>query len=222
VSRKLANIRDITSSQVMSQSIADKMVARIHSFGRGSVFTPKDFVDIGNHATVRQALARFEREGFVRRLMRGVYDYPAFSDLLNAPASPDPDAIARAIARNHGWTILPSGDTALNLLGLSRQVTAQWQYLSDGPSRVYKWSAGTLFFKHRTQKETSALSAKTAILVQALKTLGEERIDDSTIAVLTEKFDAKERARAVCEAKHATAWVYEVIKRLNADGRHDA
>jgi hypothetical protein len=222
VSRKVLNMRDTTLSQMMSQSTVDKMVARIYGLGRGSVFTPKDFLDIGNHATVRQALARFERDGFVRRLMRGVYEYPAFSDLLRAPASPDPDAIARAIARNHGWTILPSGDTALNLLGLSRQVTAQWQYLSDGPSRVYQWSAGTIIFKHRTQRETSALSAKTAILVQAIKTLGENRMDEATIAVLTAKFDARERVRALREAKHVTAWVYEVIKRLNPDGREDA
>ena len=201
----------------MTQDIAGQILARIYGNGRGGVFTPKDFLDIASHDAVRQALGRLAEEGTIRRLMRGVYDYPAFSTLLNAPASPDPDAIARAIARTHGWTILPAGDTALNLLGLSTQVPAQWQYFSDGPSKTYEWEGGTLVFKHRTNKETTVLSPKTALLVQALKTLGENRIDEPVMATLRAKFDKKERARAVREARYATSWVYEIIKRLAAE-----
>jgi len=181
------------------------------------VFTPKDFLDLASHDTVRQALGRFVEHGNVRRIMRGVYDYPRYSTLLHAPASPDPDAIATAIARAHGWTILPTGDTALNLLGLSTQVPAQWQYFSDGPSKKYEWIGGTLAFKHRANKETTVLSPRTALIVQALKTLGESSVDDSVIATLRTKLDAKELARAVREARYVTSWVYEIIKRLAAE-----
>ena len=202
----------------MTQGVAGKILARIYGSGRGSVFTTKDFLDLASHQAVRKALGRFTNEGTIRRLTRGVYDYPAFSSLLNAPASPDPDAIARAIARAHGWTILPAGETALNLLGLSTQVPAQWQYFSDGPSKTFEWQDGILVFKHRTNKETTVLSPKTALLVQALKTLGESRIDDSVMATLRAKFEKKERARAIREARYATSWVYEFIKRLAHEG----
>jgi hypothetical protein len=198
----------------MTQDTAGQLLARIYGNGRGSVFTPKDFLDLASHQAVRKALGRFTNEGTIRRLMRGVYDYPAFSVLLNAPASPDPDAITRAIARAHGWTIIPAGETALNLLGLSTQVPAQWQYFSDGPSKTYEWEGGTLVFKHRTNKETTVLSPKTALLVQALKTLGQNRIDDSVMDTLRARFDKKERVRAIREARYATSWVYELIKRL--------
>ena len=198
----------------MTQDTAGQLLARIYGNGRGSVFTPKDFLDLASHQAVRKALGRFTNEGTIRRLMRGVYDYPAFSVLLNAPASPDPDAITRAIARAHGWTIIPAGETALNLLGLSTQVPAQWQYFSDGPSKTYEWEGGTLVFKHRANKETTVLSPKTALLVQALKTLGQNRIDDSVMDTLRARFDKKERVRAIREARYATSWVYELIKRL--------
>jgi len=201
----------------MNQDKAGKILARIYGNGRGRVFTPKDFLDLASHENARQALGRLADEGTIRRLMRGVYDYPAFSALLNAPASPDPDAIARAIARAHGWTILPAGETALNLLGLSTQVPAQWQYFSDGPSKTYEWRGGSLVFKHRANKETTVLSPKTALLVQALKTLGQDRIDDSVVATLRAKFDKRERVRAIREARYATSWVYEIVKRLVAD-----
>jgi hypothetical protein len=206
----------------MPELIADKVLSRIYGSGRGKVFTPKDFLDLGSHASVRQVLARLEKQGTIRRLLRGVYDYPSFSRLLQAEASPDPDAIARAIARNHGWTILPSGETALNLLGLSRQVPAQWQYLSDGPSRRYKWRGGTLVFTHRTNRETSSLSPRTAILVQGLKALGRARLDDSLIDELKKRFDARDRARAVREAKYSTGWVYEFIRKLQSEGEQGA
>ncbi len=207
----------------MSQDPSTQILARIYGNGRGNALTPKDFLDLASHETARKALSRLADEGTIRRLMRGVYDYPAFSALLNAPASPDPDAIAAAIARAHGWTILPSGETALNLLGLSTQVPAQWQYFSDGPSKTYEWAGGTLAFKHRANKETTVLSSKTALLVQALKTLGEKRVDDSVVETLRTKFDEKERARAAREARYATSWVYEIIKRLATEkGRRHA
>jgi hypothetical protein len=218
MSRKTPSIRDKQKAFTMTQDIAGQILARIYGNGRGSVFTPKDFLDLASHQAVRKALGRFSKEETIRRLMRGVYDYPSFSDLLKAPASPDPDAIAKAIARAHGWTIIPAGETALNLLGLSTQVPAQWQYFSDGPSKTFEWEGGTLAFKHRTNKETTVLSPKTALLVQALKALGETRVDDSVMDTLRARFDKKERARAIREARYATSWVYEIIKRLAAQG----
>jgi hypothetical protein len=204
----------------MVNDLSSKILARIYGKGRGYVFTPKDFLDLANHATVRQSLARFTEAGITRRLLRGVYDYPAFSEFLKAPASPDPDAIARAIARTHGWTLRPAGETALNLLGLSTQVPAQWHYFSDGPSKKYEWSGGTLIFTRRANREIAGLSPKTVLVVQALKALGSARVDNEVIAGLKRKLDKKERARAFSEARYVTAWVYEVIKRLAEEESH--
>lgn len=205
----------------MSKDITAKILERIHGYGKSSAFTPKDFLDLASHEAVRKALTRLTYGKKIRRLARGVYEYPAFSRLLNAPSSPDPDAIARGIARAHGWTISPSGDTALNLLGLSTQVPARWEYFSDGPTKTYKWNSndggGSIIFKHRANKETTVLSPKTAILVQALKALGEKNIDNSVIAKLRKNINSKDRARAVREARYATSWVYEVIKKLGAE-----
>ena len=198
----------------MAGDTTKRILQRIYGHGRGWVFIPKDFLDIASYAAVRQSLSRLKQKGTIRRLMQGVYDYPSFSTLLNAQSSPDPDAIARAIARANGWTILPTGDTALNLLGLSTQVPAQYQYFSDGPSKCYVWQGGTLVFKHRTNKETTILSYRTAVLVQALKSLGENGLDAMVIAALQEKFTKHELNLALREARYVTSWVYNAIKRL--------
>ena len=199
----------------MKDNSIRKILARIYGTGRGAVFTPKDFLDISTSETVRQSLRRLAAAGTIRRLLRGIYDYPAFSTLFDAPASPDPDAIARAIARTHGWTILPASETALNALGLSTQIPAHWRYFSDGPSKKYEWAGGKLVFTHRPNKETTVLSPRTALLVQALKALGKTRVDDAVMETLRAKLGPKERTRAEREARYVTAWVYEIIKRLS-------
>ncbi len=204
------------SKSYTEQSAAKKILARIYGNGRGATFTPKDFHDLASHETIRATLSRLAASGTIRRLIRGVYDYPEFSARLNAPAPANPDAIARAIARNHGWTIHPEGNTALNLLALSTQVPAQWQYSSDGPTRVIHWAGGPLVFKHRSNKEISPLSPRTALLVQALKALGQQNVDGDTRARLQSAFTARELTRAVREARFVTAWVYEVIRDLAA------
>jgi len=198
----------------MNKNSSQKILSRIYGYGRGAVFTPKDFHDLATAETVRQTLSRLAESGTIRRLLRGLYDYPAFSSLFQTPASPDPDAMAQAIARTHGWTILPSGETALNILGLSTQVPARYQYFSDGPARKYSWDGGSLEFVHRANRETTVLSPATALLVQALKTLGRPRIDDAVINSLRARLTARERSRAEREGRYVTSWVYELIKQL--------
>jgi hypothetical protein len=199
----------------MSAGTANKILQRIYGHGRGWVFVPKDFLDIGTSAAVRQALSRLKRQGTIRRIMQGVYDYPAFSTLLQTSSSPDPDSIAQAIARANGWTILPTGDTALNLLGLSTQVPAKYQYFSDGPSKHYVWEGGAFELRHRANKETTNLSYRTGILVQALKSLGKNNIDSGVVSVLREKFSMDEFNLALRESRYARSWVYNIIKELN-------
>lgn len=196
------------------KTIKDHILSKINGFGRGSVFTPVDFSGIAKPLTILQSLSRMAKEGVIHRLIQGVYEYPAHSRLLKAPAPPDPDAIARAIARARGWTIIPTGEAALNRLGLSTQVPAQWQYFTDGPNKRYVWEGRTLVFKHRTLKEVSGLSPKTALLVQAFKALGKTHSAEVDVLELRAKLNDRERDAAFREARHVTSWVYDMIKQV--------
>nr|WP_172691256.1 DUF6088 family protein [Rhizobium rhizogenes] len=48
---------------------------RARAGGRGSVFTPSDFLDVAARAAVDQALSRLARNGKLRRLTRGLYAF---------------------------------------------------------------------------------------------------------------------------------------------------
>ena len=97
---------------------------RIDSAADGTIFVNSDFVDVTDPETVRRNLNRLTQAGILRRILKGVYEKPKYSKLLEEYVAADPDAVAKALARSYHWTIAPCGNTALNLLGLSTQVTA--------------------------------------------------------------------------------------------------
>ncbi len=187
---------------------------RINAAEIGTVFVAIDFVDISDKTNINAYLARLIDEGLIRRVLRGVYDKPEYNDFLGEYVAPSPDKVANALARNFGWSIVPCGDTALNLLGLSTQVPAAWVYVSDGAYKEYTYANTTIQFKKTTNKEVSKLSYKTALIVQALKALGKERIDDTVISRLQTMLTAEEKKTMLDEAKAATSWIYEYIKQI--------
>lgn len=201
----------------MSNGYTHQIRERILSAADGTVFTSSDFSDIADNNTIRQNMLRLVNEGVLRRIINGVYEKPKYSKLLGEYVAADPDAVAKALARSYHWTIAPCGNTALNMMGLSTQVTAVWSYISDGPYKKYEWNSTRLEFKHRTNKEITGLSYMTALLIQALKTLGKENITQDTIETLSGKLSRDEKAAAIREAAESTDWVYKYIKQICED-----
>lgn len=100
-------------------SVEEKIVKRIYANHRGWAFSKNDFLDIGSDNSTRKALTSLEGKGTIRRILRGLYDYPRLSKLLKGPREPDLEQVAQALARKSGWHIQPTENTARNILGLS-------------------------------------------------------------------------------------------------------
>ena len=183
----------------------------------GSVFVSTDFTDITDKKTVNMGLIRLADEGLIKKILFGVYYKPEFNELLGESVAPSPNNVAHALARNFGWTIVPCGDTALNLLGLSTQVPSQWVYVSDGAYKEYTFDNTTIKFKRTTNKEISKVSYKTALTIQALKALGKENITEQVILRLKKILTDEEKEKMLAESKSATSWVLELIKIICKD-----
>jgi hypothetical protein len=196
------------------QSIDNKIISRIYGFGRGWSFSKNDFMDLAGDDAIRKALSRLETKRTIRRVLRGLYDYPQISGLLSMPMGPDLDQIARALARKAGWRIQPSENTALNLLGLSTQVPAQAVYLSDGPSKTYEIGNRELTFKKRALKESGFKLRESELVVQALKSLGRDRIDSEIRIKLADALPAEIWKKMIRDTKTAPAWVHEIIRSI--------
>ncbi len=198
----------------MAKGYMQEIRKRVLTAEDGTLFIASDFADIADTGTVRSALYRLVQNGSLRRILNGIFEKPKFSRLLNEYVAVDPDAVAKALARSYHWTIAPCGNTALNLLGLSTQVTAVWSYISDGPYKTYRWNNTKLEFKHRTNKEITGLSYMTILVIQALKTLGKENVTSKTIRVLRSRLSEDDKAAMLIEAAESTDWVYDTIRQI--------
>jgi hypothetical protein len=218
LSEKQGIFSDITNGERMTQSVADKVVAKIYGNGRGWAFSQVDFVGVGSRDTIDKSLERLEQKGTTRRVLRGIYDYPRYSELLERSLGPDIYQVSRALARKFGWRIQPDGASSLNLMGVSTQVPAQYVFQSDGPTRVYEIGKTKLRFVQTTTKEMNFRCHESAVITHGLKSLGEQHIDDATVQKIREWLPANRRAKVLHDTRRVTGWVYEAVQKICEEG----
>jgi len=201
------------------QSISDKILTRIQRKGRGFAFSGKDFLDLASRTSVDKAFSALTKKNTIRRVCRGIYDYPRMNQKLGGELSPDYDQVAQAIARRNGARIEASGAWATNLLGLSTQVPAKIVYLTDGTLRTYEIGGQTIQFRRVHPKELfPAKKGPATLVVQALLHLGKEHVDQDVIEHLRQRLPKKERQALLKDTRYTTDWVYETIKKIARDG----
>ena len=193
----------------------DKIKRRIIGKGRGAVFTPADFLDLCSRDSVDQTLSRLTDQGVIRRLARGIYDYPKTSPHLGC-LSPDPDAVAAAIARKDGRVVQVSPARAANMLGLTTQVPAKAVYLTDGPSRTKQIGAQTIIMRNAAARNLVGAGKPTGAVFQALRYLGKDGVDASVVARLSRTIDADTRRALVKYALQAPGWMRPVVQQIAA------
>jgi len=196
------------------QSIENTILSKIYGHGRGWAFCQKDFSPLASREAIDLALHRLQRKSTIRRVLRGLYDYPKFSELLDKQLSPDIDQVARALARKFGWHIQASGPAALNVMGLSTQVPGRYVYLSDGPARKYEVGKIKLVFENTALKESGFKLRESALIVQGLRSLGREQITPQIIAEIRKWLDPSLRSKVLKETSTATGWIYEAMRKI--------
>ena len=204
----------------MEQSTETKAYNRIKGSGKGWAFSPHDFARLGPRTSIDFALHRLHQRGVIRRVIRGIYDYPRSSELLGQMLGPDLDQVAQALARKFGWRIQPSGVAAQNILGLSTQVPSKLVYLSDGPDRRYTIGKTALEFKHTALKETGFKLRESSLIVHALKSLGQDRITPEVVAKIQNWLTPNLRSKVLSDTQTVTGWIYAAIREIcreNAD-----
>ena len=192
----------------------EKILDRINTLKDGHVFIANDFFDIAGYETIRSTLNRLVESKEITRIMNGIYFKTRYIELIDEYTTPSIDEVAKAIARKYNWTIAPSGNTALNLLGLSTQVPATWSYISDG--RYVKFTIGNtvIEFKRRTNGDISKMSTMTAMIIQAIKAIGKDNVTEKEINFLKAKISPKEKEELLYNAKSTSVWVYYIIMKI--------
>lgn len=200
----------------MQISIDNKVLSFVYGHGRGWVFTPKALSGLGDKYAVGMALTRLSRKGTIRRLARGLYDYPAHHPKIGI-LSPSVDALARALAGRDAIRLQPSGAYAANLLGLSEQVPMKVVFLTDGPNRYIRIGKQEIHLKRTTPRNMATAGKTSGLVIQALRYLGQRGTDLTVVQTLRRRLSDQDKAGLVKDIRLAPAWIAAVIRQITTE-----
>ena len=168
---------------------------------------------MGSRQAVDLALHRLWRAGAIRRLARGVYDYPKEHPLLGL-LTPSAETIAKALAGRDKTRLQSSGAQAANMLGLSDQVPAKAVFLTDGTSRTVRIGTMTIQLRKTTPKNMATAGRLSGLLIQAFKTLGCEHVTKERVDHLKRILPLEKRRTLLDDLGFAPAWMRSIFTEL--------
>ena len=179
-------------------------------------FTPTLFAGLGGRAAVDKALQRLVARDELRRLSRGLYDKPRQDPLLGT-LWPSIDAVVAALTGKDKLRLQPTGAYAANLLGLSDQVPARVEFLTDGTSRTIKAGPMQIVLKRTTPRQMAAAGRTSGLVIQALRSLGPEHVTPQRLDKLTRSIPAAERRTLLDDLSLAPGWMQPTLRALATD-----
>lgn len=200
-------------NQKKPNSTDDQILKAINSLGYGAVFVPTDFLSFGSRQAVDVVLHRLVRKGTIRRLARGIYDFPKEHPKIGK-LQPSPEKIAEALVGRDCTRIQPTGAYAANILGLSEQVPAKVVFLTDGPSRTVKIGTTTIQLRRTTPKNMAMAGRLSGLLVQALRELGKEHITRERTEHLKRTIPLNARRELLKYIRFIPEWMHSIFKEL--------
>jgi len=208
--RNLPNISDIVFN--MEDNISQKIRERVNHIEIGNLFTINDFEDINNDSLVTRTLSRLQNENSIVRVATGIYVNPKKTQF--GILYPTIDQIAQKIAERDKAQIMPTGDTALNILGFSTQVPMNAVYITNGAKRKVKVGNRNIIFKNVVQKNFQFKGKLLPLIIIALKELGEKNVSEeikNKITKLISYSNAEERETMMFDLYLSPVWIKELL-----------
>ena len=194
-------------------SIDAAVARRVQRAAPGSVFTPALFAKVGSRSAIDKALQRLVERGALRRLARGLYDKPRKDPLLGT-LWPSVDEVVKALRGKDRLRLQPTGTYAANLLGLSEQVPARVEFLTDGTSRTVQVGPMRIVLKRTTPRQMAAAGRSSGLVIQALRSLGPAHIGRDRLERLRRTLPASERRALLDDLALAPTWMRPLLLDL--------
>lgn len=198
-----------------SQSIDDKIVRSIRATDSASAFSTKHFLQFGNAASVNKALNRLADKGTIRRIRKGLYDMPRQHPIIGMTV-PDTMGVVRALMEGSSALWQVSGAYAANLLGLSEQVTARIDILTDGISRKVALGNLTINFRHASPRNLIGAGTSAGTIIQAVRYLKRDGMTAQMIAKLNRQTDASTKKALLKLLPNVALWMQPILKQIAA------
>ena len=195
---------------------------RIETLPEDSIIFRSDFPEYHSEF-VGGTLAELTNEGVLIKLAQGIYAKPRKSRF--GLVLPSVEKIVHAIATRDNADVLPSGMTALNVLGLSTQVPMNYTYLTTGSERTVKLTNQQVLLKRGVAKNFCYSTQLIALMVQALKALKQEKVGQEELQTIRNLISKEpDKISLAKDVDMMPAWMKRIVKpmlKTNENGRQN-
>lgn len=200
-------------------TIEANILRRLAEKGRGRIFFAQEFYDLWPESTVRYSLSNLAKDGQIARLARGVFCFPQLSEHGMKMLLPDTDEIARAVAEKTHVRIVPYGDQAAYLVGLTGVQFSSTTYITDGaPRKIHLSNGRTLEFKHTSEMRIFAFKSRRMQLISnAVRTLGKGNIKTTEREALKWYLDSVPPNEFEADIQLCPEWVRDILLDLKVN-----
>lgn len=187
--------------------------------GRGRIFFAQEYYDRWPESTVRFSLGVLAETGQIVRLARGVFCYPNLSEHGMKMLLPDPDDIAKAIAEKTKVRIVPVGDQAACLVGLTGLSFNRYTYLTDGAPRKINLSNGRrIEFRHTSEMRIFAFTNRKMMLISnGMRAIGRKNIKEGEREIIKWRLDSIPPADFEKDILLCPEWVRDMLLELKVN-----
>lgn len=193
--------------------IESRILKVIKKQKKSTIFFAEDFLEIGSLASINKALSRLSKKNLIIRLAHGIYLNPEVDEILGV-LYPTLDEIAQIIAKRDRSRIIPTGDLAMNILGLTTQIPMNVVYLTDGSPRSIKVGKRSIKFKKTAPKNLSLQGEISCLVIQAIKKIGKDKITEAEIKKIHDVLKKEKPINISHDMKLSPAWVRNLIKTI--------
>lgn len=177
-----------------------------------SLFFRSDFPQY-HVESVGRVLSALTEEGVLVRLSPGIYVKPRMSRF--GPVMPSVEKVVEEIAVRDKVQVLPSGAAALNALGLSTQVPVSYCFLTMGSARTLMIGNRKVTLKRGVPRNFAYRTRLIALLVQALRALGEQNVGEQELAQIRRLVDAEpDRVALLSDVMMMQEWMKRIVKPM--------
>jgi len=161
----------------MKTSIFSQIESKVKRSTPGQVVLPSDFKDFGTSTAIRKTLSRLVEQKLLVRMGQGIYVVP-IQDKVFGEVLPSIEEIAASLAKKEHVKIMPTGQHALNKIGLSTQVPTKMVFLTNGTKKNITIGKNSIVFQPTTAKKMAMTGAISSLLFLGLAELDLDQLNE--------------------------------------------
>ena len=164
----------------MVVSIYNQIESKVKRSKPGQIILPSDFKDLGTSTAIRKTLSRLAGQKVLVRMGQGIYVLP-IHDKVFGEVLPSMEEIAASLARKEHVKIMPTGQYALNKIGLSTQVPMKMVFLTNGTKKSITIGKNSIVFQPTTSKKLAMKGTISSMLFLGLEELDLNQLNESVV-----------------------------------------